>query len=633
MNINMKFSPKFVDIYIAMRNILISILLVIMCSAAFAADGYLSDPMTIGVGARSLGMGRAYVGVAEDGDAVFVNPAGLALIKGAKLSSMYTSLLNDVDYMVVGGAFPISEDAAIGAGLINSSTGGIGLTDGVGTPYGVGRYSNSVMFLSYGQALTKDILVGGSLKYFSFGGTGTTEIDESAGTGVGADVSLLIPATDYLTLGATYQNVAGGTISRGSTIIDQAPSDLKVGAKLEVIGKEGLSYHRSRKLNAVVDYDSYSNGYPSVAHYGLEFWPNENLAFRTGSDNGEFTAGLGLRYAGVEFNYAYHPFDGLAANNTQFFSFSYLGEVGKRTLQVHIDQPVDKSIVHADNVTVTGRVEVIEPEVSEGPQAPVSNLIVKVNGVNVLVNKDLTFKGEVPLSKIGKNMIVVEANGADGEYTASEDIRIVRLIQFADVPEGHWALNPIENTGTVGLVQGYPDNTFQPDRPLTRAELATLLVRAKGLPLPERRAERIFPDVDPDFWAAKYIEVAYKAGLVVGYEEDGTFRPNREISNAEGAAVLVRFDNKPYPAELVEKPFNDVEKNFWAAKAIQAAKEGGMLTFVENNSFKPKESLIRSEMVKMLSTTSLAGQKIEDLYTWEKGFIKEYRPAKPGPGA
>src|SRR3989338_721234 len=75
-----------------MKYILILIMLLVACTAVFA-DGSLSDPMSVGVGARALGMGKAYAGVAEDGDAVFMNPAGLARITNPKLSSMYTSRL------------------------------------------------------------------------------------------------------------------------------------------------------------------------------------------------------------------------------------------------------------------------------------------------------------------------------------------------------------------------------------------------------------------------------------------------------------------------------------------------------------------------------------------------------------
>ena len=78
-------------------------LLCLISLPVFAAqDMIVADPMYIGVGARPLGMGKAYVAVAEDGDTVFVNPAGLGKVLTPKLTSMYTSLLGDVNYVVLG---------------------------------------------------------------------------------------------------------------------------------------------------------------------------------------------------------------------------------------------------------------------------------------------------------------------------------------------------------------------------------------------------------------------------------------------------------------------------------------------------------------------------------------------------
>ncbi|MBN2057744.1 MAG: S-layer homology domain-containing protein, partial [Candidatus Saganbacteria bacterium] len=211
-----------------------------------------------------------------------------------------------------------------------------------------------------------------------------------------------------------------------------------------------------------------------------------------------------------------------------------------------------------------------------------------------------------------------------GDYVA-KDVRLLRLINFADVPDGYWAKRPIEDTGTVGLVEGYPDGSFRPDRALTRAELATLLVRAKGLKLPDRSAKKVFKDVDPTFWGAKYIEVAQQQGLVKGYP-DGSFRPNNKITKAEGIAVLVRFENMKVAYEIYEKPYWDVSVNNWAAKYIQAAKEGGMLGYVKQNYLHPKQDLARAEAVEMLSKTTLAGTEIRDLYSWEKGFEQEGLP-------
>jgi hypothetical protein len=618
---------------------LLTILILIGGSTALAqGGGFIADPMTVGVGARAIGMGRTYVGVAEDGDALFVNPAGLAKSTNPKLSSMYSSLLNDVNYTVVGGVYPYGERSAIGAGIINAHTADIGLTNTDGTPVGSGSWGNSVIFLSGGtylnnfpafKTLDKDILIGGSFKYYSVAGSGSNDVadvGDSAGTGYAADIGFLYPATDYLTLGMSYQNVLASKLTRSSGINEDIPSTLKVGGKFCVIGREGSAYtlHNTRRLYLNADYDVNSHNMPNVAHYGLEFWPVANLALRAGMDGDNMTAGIGVRMAGLEFNYAYHPYSGIGDNATSFFSISYLGESLKRSLRVHIDEPKDKSIIYEDHVKVSGRIEVIPG--NEG-EPPAGKIAVKVNGVNVPVNDDLTFSAEAPVETLGKKLIMVEASSTAGDYMA-EEYRLVRLINFADVPEGYWAKHPIENTGTVGLVEGYPDGTFRPDRALTRAELATLMVRAKGLKVPDRQAQKVFKDVPADFWGAKYVEVAKKEGLIKGYP-DGTFRPNNKINKAEGIAILVRFENMKVASEVFEKPYWDVPASHWAAKYIQAAKEHGMLKYVERNYLHPKENLARSESVEMLSKTTLAGTKIKDLYTWERGFKREVTPERP----
>jgi len=276
-----------------------------------------------------------------------------------------------------------------------------------------------------------------------------------------------------------------------------------------------------------------------------------------------------------------------------------------------IDEPKDKSVIYEDHVTVKGKVEIKD---GDAPKSPIS---LKVNGSSVAVNADGSFVAEAPVDSYGKKLVRVEVSDASGN-TAAGEARVLRLTSFADVPDGYWAKQPIENNATVGLVQGYPDGNFKPDRPLSRAELATLLVRAKGFKLPEGRARQAFKDVKPDFWAAKYIQVAQQEGMITGYP-DKTFRPNNSVNKAEGIAIMVRFDHLEL-AQVDSQPYWDVPADHWAAKYIESAKEAGMLSFIENNRLQPKEAMVRSESVEMLGKTSLADSKIKDLYSWEKGF-------------
>jgi len=377
----------------------------------------------------------------------------------------------------------------------------------------------------------------------------------------------------------------------------------------------------NQKLNLAVDCDL-TKRRSAAFHVGAEYYPISNIALRVGVDQDPFpsgvesniTAGLGLRFSGLEFNYAYHPYTQIAENATHYFSISYVGPEKEKEftdLELSLLKPADKSIIYADNVEVAGSIK--------GSKV----FPVKVNGISVPVDPTGKFSFNLPVDKVGKKLIVVEAQDAKGRVV-KDTRKVLRLVQFSDVGEGYWAKKPIEHTGTVGLVQGYPDGTFKPERALTRAELATLLVRAEGVKLPGRPPQ-VFKDVKSNHWAASYIEAAYRMGLVKGYP-DKKFRPNNRINKAEAIAILVRFD-KLNVAAVEAKPYNDVPVKHWAAKYIQAAKEAGMLKYVEGTRLRPKEEVNRAEAVEMLSKTSLAMRRIDDLLSWDKGF--EFEISRP----
>lgn len=113
---------------------------------------------------------------------------------------------------------------------------------------------------------------------------------------------------------------------------------------------------------------------------------------------------------------------------------------------------------------------------------------------------------------------------------------------FRDL-DGHWAKADVELLASRWIVQG-ADGLFRPDAPITRAELAKLLVTTlrHDVVRAELRAEPLaqptFSDVAPGAWYYEYVEAAARAGLVTGHE--GRFRPADPITREELAAVLVR---------------------------------------------------------------------------------------------
>jgi len=95
----------------------------------------------------------------------------------------------------------------------------------------------------------------------------------------------------------------------------------------------------------------------------------------------------------------------------------------------------------------------------------------------------------------------------------------------------------ITKLADAGIVKGRSTTQYAPNANLSRAELATLLVNLKKLPL--ETSKQYFNDVKPGTWYYGYVNAAAKAGLVAGYG-DGTYRPNNPVTRAELAVVGLR---------------------------------------------------------------------------------------------
>ena len=119
---------------------------------------------------------------------------------------------------------------------------------------------------------------------------------------------------------------------------------------------------------------------------------------------------------------------------------------------------------------------------------------------------------------------------------------------FPDVNGNTWFNNAVSTTTNAGIFVGLPDGTFAPDRTITRAELATAIVRfmdAAGV----LSAEDQFDDI-AGHWAAKYINVAALNGWAQGPSGlGGSFYPDRSITRAETAAIINRIFGR-----LIERP-------------------------------------------------------------------------------
>ncbi|WP_405079938.1 cadherin-like beta sandwich domain-containing protein [Paenibacillus chitinolyticus] len=141
--------------------------------------------------------------------------------------------------------------------------------------------------------------------------------------------------------------------------------------------------------------------------------------------------------------------------------------------------------------------------------------------------------------------------------------------RFTDVPASHWASKSVGAVFDSKLMDGYPDGKFYPDRILTRAEMATILVKLRQLP--GVQGASAFTDLQ-GHWAAENIRKAEKAGLLSGYE-DGTFRPDQALTRAQAVVIFNKLlDRNPdrVPAGTPQA-WSDVPSAFWGYKDVMEA--------------------------------------------------------------
>ncbi|MBK1988870.1 DUF1565 domain-containing protein [Sphaerospermopsis aphanizomenoides BCCUSP55] len=106
---------------------------------------------------------------------------------------------------------------------------------------------------------------------------------------------------------------------------------------------------------------------------------------------------------------------------------------------------------------------------------------------------------------------------------------------FQDVPTGYWAKAYIEALASQNIIAGFPDGTFKPNDPVTRAQFATIITKALA-PAPKRTAIQ-FKDVPTNFWAYGAVQSAYQSQFVAGYP-DGTFKPQQQIPRVQALVAL-----------------------------------------------------------------------------------------------
>ncbi|MBQ6677942.1 MAG: S-layer homology domain-containing protein, partial [Clostridia bacterium] len=174
-------------------------------------------------------------------------------------------------------------------------------------------------------------------------------------------------------------------------------------------------------------------------------------------------------------------------------------------------------------------------------------------------------------------------------------------IVFSDVGADRWSAASIGYAVENGYMNGVGGGLFDPEGPLTRAMVATVLWRREGSPVPS--AQRGFSDVPSEEWYTDAVAWAKEAGVVKGLTETA-FGPDEYITREQLATMLFRFSSSA-PVSVPERadltPFSDEEKvSSWADEPLGWAVEAGIINGTDGNRLAPDGFATREQFAAII---------------------------------
>ncbi|MBR3640355.1 MAG: S-layer homology domain-containing protein, partial [Clostridia bacterium] len=178
---------------------------------------------------------------------------------------------------------------------------------------------------------------------------------------------------------------------------------------------------------------------------------------------------------------------------------------------------------------------------------------------------------------------------------------------FTDV-KNDWYYSSVEYVWERGIMKGISDKLFSPFGLTTRAEIVTVLSRLSGEKVDGMSASQSFKDVAGNEWYADSVGWGVSNKIVNGYV-DNTFRPNSPVSRQELATFIARymkFKNLSFPEKPLVSSFKDQNKiAVWAADSCETVRLAGIIGCDEKGNFNPGSNATRAEIATMIMENSV----------------------------
>lgn len=175
----------------------------------------------------------------------------------------------------------------------------------------------------------------------------------------------------------------------------------------------------------------------------------------------------------------------------------------------------------------------------------------------------------------------------------------VSAASFSDI-EGHWAETYIEHWAGKGVIDGYPDGTFLPDQEITRAEVAKVLAMAYRMSTDVEATE--FSDVPETAWFYSYVQACAFRNIVNGYPDSSLFCPDNAITRNEAVKMVCLSAGMTERSSGIEEQsfLDEADVPAWALGYWNALYHAGVIHGYEDGTLRPNQNITRAELVKIL---------------------------------
>ena len=320
-----------------------------------------------------------------------------------------------------------------------------------------------------------------------------------------------------------------------------------------------------------------------------------NTATNSGDDTGEVIKATSIAEGVPTTIYSNNWGPGTTVGNDEFQDTAAPSSGGSSSYTITTKDTDNGSISVSPSRASSGRTVTITVEPDDGYALDELN-VTDSKGEKVELTKvsDTKYTFTMPRSRVTIEATFVE----DPDYVEPDPSTSVADI-FDDIQPGAWYEDAVQFAYDEGIMTGTSKTTFEPNTTTTRGMIVSILHRLEGNPVV---TEEAFSDVSADDWYGKAVAWASSEGIVGGYG-DGTFQPNKAITREEMASILYRYaqyKDQDVSARADLTKYTDADQvGAWAEEVMQWANAEGLINGMTEDTLVPQGNATRAQVAAM----------------------------------